>query len=90
MALTNALPVVGRAPPTVRRATVAGLLCTAVFLPAMYVLLHAYLALTISVGPVDTLEGLLDFALVAGGATTFLAGFVSQFVTETLLAETPA
>ncbi|AUG46281.1 hypothetical protein BVU17_01630 [Haloarcula taiwanensis] len=90
MALTNSLPVVSRAPPTVRRATAAGLLCTALFLPAMYVLLHAYLVLTVSVGPVDTLHRLIDFALVAGGATTFLAGFVSQFLTETLLAETPA
>ncbi|RLM45117.1 hypothetical protein DVK00_11780 [Haloarcula sp. Atlit-47R] len=90
MALTNSLPVVSRAPPTVRRATAAGLLCTALFLPAMYVLLHAYVALTVSVGPVHTLNRLIDFALVAGGLTTFLAGFVSQFLTETLLAETPA
>ncbi|GAA5475869.1 hypothetical protein [Haloarcula hispanica] len=90
MALTNSLPVVRRAPPVIRRAMAAGVLCTAVFLPVMYVLLHAYVVLTVSVGPVDTLNGLIDFALVAGGLTTFVAGFVSQLLTETFLAKRPA
>jgi hypothetical protein len=56
----------------------------------MYVLLHAYVVLTVSVGPVDTLNRLIDFALVAGGATTFAAGFVSQCVLGTVLPETTA
>ncbi|MDS0221765.1 hypothetical protein NDI54_10450 [Haloarcula sp. S1AR25-5A] len=90
MALTNSLPVVRRAPPTVRRATATGVLCTAIFLPVMYVLLHAYIVLTISVGPVHTLNRLIDFALVAGGLTTFAAGFVSQFLTETFLGKRTA
>lgn len=90
MALTNSLPVVSRASPVIRRATATGVLCTAIFLPVMYVLLHAYIVLTISVGPVDMLTGLIDFALVAGGMTTFLAGFVSQFLTETFLGKRTA
>ena len=90
MALTSSLPVVRRAPPVIRRAMAAGVLCTAVFLPAMYVLLHAFVVLTVSVGPVDTLNRLIDFALVAGGATTFVAGFVSQCVLGTVFAETTA
>jgi hypothetical protein len=90
MALTNSLPVVSRAPPAIRRATASGVLCTAIFLPVMYVLLHAYVVLTVSVGPVDTLERLIDFALVAGGVTTFVAGFVSRFLAETFFAERTA
>ncbi|WP_058993005.1 hypothetical protein [Haloarcula sp. CBA1127] len=90
MALTSSLPVVRRAPPVIRRAMAAGVLCTAVFLPAMYVLLHAYVVLTISVGPVDTLNRLIDFALVAGGVTAFVGGFVSQCVLGTVSAEMTA
>jgi len=90
MALTSSLPVVGRVPPVIRRATAAGVLCTAVFLPVMYVLLHVYVVLTVSVGPVDTLDGLIDFALVAGGTTTFIAGFLSQCVLGTVGAEATA
>jgi hypothetical protein len=90
MALIDSLPVVRRAPPVIRRATAASVLCTAVFLPVMYVLLHAYVVLTVSVGPVHTLSRLIDFALVVGGATTFVAGFVSQWVLGTVLAETTA
>jgi hypothetical protein len=90
MAPATSLPVGRRAPPIIRRATAAGVLCTAVFLPIMYVLLHAYVVLTVSVGPVDTLNRLIDFALVAGGATTFAAGFVSQCVLGTVLPETTA
>ncbi|GGK67548.1 hypothetical protein [Haloarcula sebkhae] len=87
MALPNSFPVASRASPVIRRATASGVLCTAVFLPTMYVLLHAYVVLTVSVGPVHTLDRLIDFAVVAGGMTTFVAGFVSQFLTETFLAE---
>ena len=87
---STSLPVVRRVPPGIRRATAAGVLCTAVFLPAMYVLLHAYVVLTVSVGPVDTLNRLIDFSLVAGSATAFVAGFVSQCVLGTVLAETTA
>ncbi|WP_424002447.1 hypothetical protein ACOZ4I_01840 [Haloarcula salina] len=90
MALTNTLPILRRTPPPIRRATATGVLCSAIFLPVMYVLLHAYVVLTISVGPVETLNSVIDFALVAGGVTTFLAGFVSQFVSETVLAERTA
>jgi hypothetical protein len=90
MAPTSSLPVGRRVPPVIRRATAAGVLCTAVFLPAMYVLLHAFVVLTVSVGPVDTLNRLIDFALVAGGLTTFVSGFVSQYVLGTVLAKTTA
>jgi len=87
MALTSSLPVVRRAPPLIRRATATGMLCTAIFLPVMYVLLHAYVVLTVSVGPVHTLDRLINFALVAGGLTTFVAGFVSQVLFQAVLAE---
>ncbi|MHC3379697.1 hypothetical protein [Haloarcula sp. H-GB5] len=90
MALPNSFPVASRVPPVIRRATAAGVLCTAVFLPIMYVLLHAYVVLTISVGPVDTLNRLIDFALVAGGVTAFVGGFVSQCVLGAAFAETAA
>jgi len=90
MALASSLPVVSHAPPVIRRATAAGVLCTAVFLPAMYVLLHAYVVLTISVGPVNMLNRLIDFALVAGGVTSFVGGFVSQCVLGTVFAEMTA
>ncbi|AJF25956.1 MULTISPECIES: hypothetical protein [unclassified Haloarcula] len=87
MALTNPLPTVERGPSVLKRATVTGVVCTALFLPTMYVLLHAYVVLTVSVGPVHTLNRLIDFALVAGGLTTFVAGFVSQVVFQAVLAE---
>ncbi|GCF13405.1 hypothetical protein Harman_13400 [Haloarcula mannanilytica] len=87
MALTNPFPTVTRGPPVVKRATVTGVVCAAIFLPVMYVLLHAFVVITISVGPVHTLNRLIDFALVAGGLTTFVAGFASQVLFEAVLAE---